>query len=281
MEVEESFERAVADLEMLSAMYPDETSVSEAVSASTSTFPLQISFRFSETAHIQLELVVGYPIDTGIQVVKYRSSPDEKARMEEAVTAFRSTAKECLDDGIEGCFACCAAALETWNDFDDGGDELGNNHAEIDPSAEGTEAALQEPVPQPPEKVFHWISGEPLVDRKSTFIAHACRISSDKDVREALHQLLDGNAKLKRTTHNMVSAVECGSEKVYRFGPSLSSCVCLDSVAESLILFLSCVVFSSLLLSCCINQVRISLYRTTTRFGRPSAYSQTRQRRRR
>ena len=209
MEVDESFERAVADLEMLAAMYPDETSVSEAVSASTSTFPLQVTFRFSETAHIQLELVVGYPIDTGIQVVSYRSSPDEKSRMEEAVKAFRSTAKECLEDGIEGCFACCAAALETWNDFDDGGNDLGNIDTEIDPSAEVTELAQHEPaVPQLPEKVFHWISGEPLVDRKSTFIAHACRISSDKDVREALRQLLDGNAKLKRTTHNMVSAVE-------------------------------------------------------------------------
>jgi hypothetical protein len=221
MEAEESFERAVADLEMLTAMYPDETSVSEAVSTSTSTFPLQVTFHFSETAHIQLALIAGYLIDTGIEVVSYRSSPDEKARMEEAVTAFRSTAKECLDDGIEGCFACCAAALETWSDFDDGGNDLGNNDTEIDPLAEGTELAQQEAVPQPPEKVFHWISGEPFVDRKSTFQAHACRISSDKDVREALHQLLDGNVRLKRTTHNMVSAVECGSEKVHRFVLSL------------------------------------------------------------
>jgi hypothetical protein len=110
MEVEESFERAVADLEMLSAMYPDETSVSEA--GTSSAFPLQVTFRVSETAHIQLELVSGYPIDTGIRMLSYRSSPDEKARMEEAVTAGRSTAKECLDDGIEGCFACCAAAME-------------------------------------------------------------------------------------------------------------------------------------------------------------------------
>jgi hypothetical protein len=264
MEAEESFERAVADLEMLAAMYPDETSVSEAVSTSTSTFPLQVTFRFSETAHIQLALVVGYLIDTGIQVVSYRSSPEEKARMEEAVTVFRSTAKECLDDGIEGCYACCAAALETWNDFDDGG-----NDTEIDPSAEGTELAQHEPEPQPPEKVFHWISGEPLVDRKSTFIAHACRISSDKDVREALHQLLDGNVKLKRTTHNMVSAytVESGSDKVHRFGP-------LDSEAEKKQYDrVAHLIFVCLLFSCLAASVRISLYRTTTWYGRSSSYS--------
>jgi hypothetical protein len=232
MEAEESFERAVADLEMLAAMYPDETSTSvpEAGTGTgttgTSTFPLQVTFRFSETAHIQLELVVGYPIDTGIQVKAYRSSPDEKARMEEAVTAVRNTAKECLDDGIEGCFACCAAALQTWSDFDDGSSDLDNKDTGIDPSAPTESAQQESSVPQQPQrqgKVFHWITGEPLVDRKSTFQAHACRISSDRDVREALHQLLDGNSKLKRTTHNMVSAVECGSaEKIHHFGSSLS-----------------------------------------------------------
>jgi hypothetical protein len=201
MEAEDSFDRAMADLEMLAAMYPDETSVSEA--GTSSAFPLQVTFRVSETAHIQLELVSGYPIDTGIRMLSYRSSPDEKARMEEAVTAVRSTAKECLDDGIEGCFACCAAALETWNDFDDGGNDLDNKDTGIDSSAEGCGCA----VPQRQGKVFHWISGEPLVDRKSSFIAHACRISSDRDVRDALHQLLDGNSKLKRATHHMVSGV--------------------------------------------------------------------------
>lgn len=277
MEVEASFERAMADLEMLVAMYPDETSVSEAVSTITSTFPLKVTFRFSETAHIQLELITGYPIDTGIQVVKYRSSPDEKARMEEAVTAVRSTAQECLVDGIEGCFACCAAALQTWSDFDDGGNDLGKD-TETDPSAEATESAQQEPVPQPREKIFHWITGEPLVDRKSTFQAHACQISSDKDVREALHQLLDGNSKLKRTTHNMVSA-GVRREKRHRSRLSLSYVFSVvdqnrvGSTIVALILFLPnfCVVFSS----CLAESVRISLYRTTTRFGR-AAYSQTR-----
>jgi hypothetical protein len=205
MEVEDSFDRAMADLEMLAAMYPDETSVSQADSTS-SAFPLQVTFRVSETAHIQLELVAGYPMDTGIRVLSYRSSPDEKARMEEAVTAVRITAKECLDDGIEGCFACCAAALQTWNDFDDGGNDPENKDTGIDPAAEGRCCAVPQQE-KPQEKVFHWISGEPLVDRKSSFIAHACRISSDRDVRDALHQLLDGNSKLKRATHHMVSRV--------------------------------------------------------------------------
>ena len=54
------------------------------------------------------------------------------------------------------------------------------------------------------EKQHVWISGEPLVDRKSTFVAHICRVVTERDVHEALHQLLDRNSKLQRATHNMV-----------------------------------------------------------------------------
>jgi hypothetical protein len=201
MESEESFEAAWADVEMLSAAYPDETIVSQ---TDTTTFPLHVTFRFSETAHIQLELVSGYPTDTGIQVVSYRSKPDEKARMEEAVTIVRSTAKECLDDGIEGGFACCAAALQAWNDFR-GGWHSNNNDTGINDPSEGCCCARVLPPPRK-KKVFNWITGEPLLDRKSSFQAHVCRITSDRDVRDALAQLLDGNSKLQRATHHMVSS---------------------------------------------------------------------------
>jgi hypothetical protein len=47
------------------------------------------------------------------------------------------------------------------------------------------------------------ISGEPFVDRKSTFQAHACRISSTK-MCEALHQLLDGTSVKRTTQHGEV-----------------------------------------------------------------------------
>jgi hypothetical protein len=84
-------ERAVADLEMLAAMYPDETSVTEAVSTSTSTFPLQVTFRFSGWRTFS-SLVVGYQL---IQEFKWFriDRVRKKERQEEAVTASVSTAK--------------------------------------------------------------------------------------------------------------------------------------------------------------------------------------------
>lgn len=41
------------------------------------------------------------------------------------------------------------------------------------------------------------------MDRKSTFRAHACRVDSEQAVHEALFQLIDGNSKLQRASHNM------------------------------------------------------------------------------
>jgi Uncharacterized protein family UPF0029 len=55
--------------------------------------------------------------------------------------------------------------------------------------------------------VFPWITGQPLVDRKSTFLAHACPVSCEADVKIAMQQLLDSHSKYRRATHNMVRKV--------------------------------------------------------------------------
>ena len=53
------------------------------------------------------------------------------------------------------------------------------------------------------QKHYTWISGQPLLDRKSSFQAHLCEVYSENDVREALYQLLTSSSKIQRATHNM------------------------------------------------------------------------------
>ena len=53
------------------------------------------------------------------------------------------------------------------------------------------------------EKHYHWISGEPLLDKKSSFQAHLCEVHSEEDVRGALQQLLTSSSKIQRASHNM------------------------------------------------------------------------------
>jgi hypothetical protein len=67
------------------------TSVTEAVSTSTSTFPLQVTFRFSGRRTFS-SLVVGYQLLQEFKWFRIDRVRKEE-RQEEAVTAFRSTAK--------------------------------------------------------------------------------------------------------------------------------------------------------------------------------------------
>jgi hypothetical protein len=187
MENEESLERALADLEMLKAAYPDEVS-----SSSANTFPLRCSLHLSSDSFVELEFIQGYPVTTGIMVSSYRSP--EKGRMDAVVRAIRVTAQECLEDEAQGGFLCCAAALEAWND-------TGTSHQ----AEEEIQKVVKDPEPLPPLSTVQWITGGTLVDRKSVFQAHVCRVTSEQEVHEALHQLIDGNSKLKKCTHHMVS----------------------------------------------------------------------------
>lgn len=196
---DESLDRALADLELLKAAYPDEVTCGDNNNDLPSSFPLYCSLHLSPDSFVQLEFKQGYPLTSGIQVSKYRSP--EKGRMEAALGAIRESAQTCLDDQVEGAFTCCAAALEAWNEH-----QQSENNEKALLEEEKKELLLsQQPPTIPP---VQWSVSEPLVDRKSSFVARACRVTSEQQVHDALHQLIHGNSKLQRATHNMVSLIE-------------------------------------------------------------------------
>ena len=188
---DESLERALADHEIVSAAYPDEVTTE----ADTS-FPLRFTINLTENAFVTLELIAGYPTETGVQISTYRSKPHEKARIEAVVSAIREVSEECQQDGIEGGFACCSKSLEVWAEAQEEAEEELSQIAKAIAAAEDS---------TPPTRTYEWITGEPLIDKKSTFLGHVCRVTSEEEVREALHQLLTGSSKLQRASHNMVS----------------------------------------------------------------------------
>jgi hypothetical protein len=184
---EESFERASADLEIIQAAYPEELT---AHNDTPTFFPLKFTLNLTEHAFVTMELQEGYPTSSGVQISSYRSRPDEKSRMEVTVSAIRRASLECQEEEMEGGITCCSTALESWNDYDEG--------KEPEPESEKIEA-----MPKV-DTNYEWISGEPLVDKKSTFQAHLCRLNSEQQVHEALHQLITGSSKIRRASHNMV-----------------------------------------------------------------------------
>ena len=188
--MEESLERALADLEIVTAAYPEEVTTN-----GSRSFPLQFTIHLTDNAFVTLEMIPGYPIETGVNVTSYRSKPHEKGRIEATVSAIRDAAKECHQDGVEGGFTCCSAALDTWNNYQ-------QNGGKEDVLAETV--MEQELITRDAARQYHWVSGECLVDRKSVFQAHLCRVSSEQQVREALDELISGSSKIQRATHNMV-----------------------------------------------------------------------------
>lgn len=204
-----SLERARADIEIIQSCYPDEISSSSCFDDS-STFPFQFTLQLStdsSASNLTLRLEQGYPIVSGVQIGDYRTDTvKQKARLEAVVRAVRKVSSECQEEEIEGCIACCAIALETWNDYSQVESKY-NNFGEESETIDGssTKNSLNDKLSNTtaPKKLYNWISGEPLLDKKSSFQAHLCEVYSEQEVQEALQQLLTSSSKIQRASHNM------------------------------------------------------------------------------
>jgi putative IMPACT (imprinted ancient) family translation regulator len=176
----------------------------------------------SSTAQASLTMALpwGYPVTAGVQIVDYRShSAEHKVRLDRVVRAVRAVSLECQQDKMEGAIACCAVALETWDtNFDGEKDHRRDENDDDSRSTSPTVDVVDDAAPSVyfsskhdkknltrPERQRHykWITGKPLVDKKSTFQAHVCLVYSEMEVREALHELLSSTSKIQRATHNM------------------------------------------------------------------------------
>ena len=221
---QESFERASADLEILCAAYPEEIAIfgadvelamgeDDAANSIPPWFPLVFTLTLPETiddalsyssspkrfgGNVTMEFPKGYP-SKKLQVVKYRTSPSiKKEFIEQVVTCVRASATEAVEiyGGEECGLACCAAAIECWNEC---------LEREMEDNARVT--SIQEP-PQDAitndDDDIQWITAEnTLVDRKSVFQAHLCVVNSDDMVRRAVNKLIQGSNKIQRASHNM------------------------------------------------------------------------------
>ena len=187
-------ERAVADVELIQAAYPDEVEIIDPPTAAAAG-SIIVQFHLSDTAHVCVEFPSGYPTKSALQIVSYRSQDKNKHRIERVVTVLRNVAQECWENECEGGLSCCAAALEAWNDIEEN---------EQTAAAAAVEEQQHPQVVESSYTTFQWISGISITDRKSTFQAHACQVHTEADIRQALDQLMEGNGRIQKAYHNMV-----------------------------------------------------------------------------
>lgn len=202
MDDAESYERALADLEILQAAYPDEIST-DSIGDDCGPLIFTISLPMSNTnnisdkmfgANITMEYPRGYPRNA-IEILSYRINPKfDKKFIESVVDVVRLKAKEGMENAEESGFACCAAAFQQWSECLEGLEK--NNVIENEISEQIDEPKTVEDIT--------WITSEKtLIDRKSVFQAHCCIVSSSEMVKQAVEQLIMNNSKIQRATHNM------------------------------------------------------------------------------
>jgi len=221
-----SISRAIADLEILTAAYPDEVIVPYELLSNENEdnhnlqFPLSFTLELpsfhnkheasssrNKTDSITMQFPKGYPVKAPLQIHSFRCGTGNsvKSAMEQAVHAAKAAASECFEHEEEAGLMVCQAALSTWDQF------MQEQHQK-----DQDQIALQKLELQ--QKYAHemfedgediqWISSNNLiVDRKSTFQAHITVIDSDDMARRALQKLIRGSSKIQRATHNMVSHV--------------------------------------------------------------------------
>lgn len=214
---ESSLDSALADIELLCAAYPEEVvfkgepvqdvngdhqqdNYAASPTASRHCFPLTVTIHLDDHSLMDFQFNEGYPENSTITVSRYRSTKDYSCLLE-AVRAAEKMALDCMEEGVEGALPCCAAAFEAWN----GAKEDQTLSSSDAPVSLGDGAADVANELSQPSVV--WISGEPLLDRKSTFQAHLCLVNSEDDVQNALQALHTINNKIARATHNMVRIV--------------------------------------------------------------------------
>ena len=223
-ENDESLEAARADVELLQAAYPDEIeSITTDAEKDDVRFPLTVRLHFSKTTSCELQWREGYPDESTVEIVSWRiKDAREQPCLERALAALRSAARVGSNSDYAGVgMACCAAALEAWHGTHTADSSSASastsvaNLLAVSVSVSVSEGDLD--VDDNNNNSIHcntnsnhdndncctWISGDPLVDRKSVFQAHLCRLENEANVAPALQQLLTSSSKMQRATHHM------------------------------------------------------------------------------
>lgn len=203
------------EIEVINSIYgpgtltPTTTSNVYSLQISCFTFPLKIQFDADYPA--SPPTVLGS--DTaGIEISREASS--------HAVEVFKTVLAEsfvagqvCLYDVIEEVIARYEAQKEEGEqearsqDVLSGQVDEDNSNTQVVSPQDASSLTAAFPEPQ-------WIISSPLTELKSTFIAHACVVTSPAHATHALSSLLSSSKKLSTATHNITA---------YRIKPSLSS----------------------------------------------------------
>ena len=219
-------ERQLMEVEALAGLYADgggaegcpaEDGRGRDVHVWTVAAPLSGAFGAGETAAVSFRLPPLYPLQGHPAVLTRVAAPSSS---ELAAEAARNVLAAAADSGVEALYEAMETVRET---VAEGLAQLGaqaSGRSGMGSAGTGgrcasrTDACRPSPAPHvlpisadggfvlaPPDGLRH---GEPFVEKKSTFQAHAAPIASAEGARDVVDFLLQDN-KVRRASHNMMA----------------------------------------------------------------------------
>lgn len=189
----------------------DDSASSSASGAHTAAAAAEYILKLpGDASSLRLQFPASYPAQAPKVLGTHHSSGGVRGAGSRDLGLFREVLDSvfqegvvCLFDAVEEFGRLYEEALEAEEQ-----QQLGEAEAHYDDEEEGNAKRQHEgedvvdvsSLPAPP-----WIISEPLVDTKSTFIAHVARVTSTSQARLYVQQLLASDKRIRTATHNMTA----------------------------------------------------------------------------
>ena len=162
-----------------------------------------------EASSLRLRLPDAYPAEPPSVLGTHHSSGGKKGAGARDLGLFREALESVFQEGIVCLFdavedftgrleeeLATQAVEEDVDDGEEGRDDHGARQAAREKALEADLASL----PSPP-----WTLSQPIVDNRSTFIAHVAPVTSPSQARLYVQQLLASDKRIRSATHNMTA----------------------------------------------------------------------------
>ena len=197
------------EVEAINSIYGDNTLTASEEDSSSSTYILKLP---GDASSLRLQFPGSYPSQAPTVLGTHHSSGGKKGAGARDLGLFRDALGAVFQEGVVCVFDAVEEFTRTWEDEVPPEEQAGEG--ERDGNANGAAAAAAAAddgheddaqidladLPAPP-----WTVSAPVVDNKSTFVAHVAPVTSPDQARLYVAQLLASDRRIRDATHNMTA----------------------------------------------------------------------------
>lgn len=198
------------EVEAINSIYGDNTltaSEEDTSNGSSSTYILKLP---GDASSLRLQFPDSYPSHPPTALGTHHSSGGKKGAGARDLGLFRDALGTVFQEGVVCVFDAVEEFTRRWEEEvppeeqageeDRGGNSNGTVTAAAEDAHEDDAQVSLADLPAPP-----WTVSAPVVDNKSTFVAHVAPVTSPDQARLYVAQLLASDRRIRDATHNMTA----------------------------------------------------------------------------